>query len=92
MDQGAAGLLVTLLPFIGIIVLFYFLLIRPQQKQQKRVREMHASLQRGDKIITIGGMHGVIDSIDESVVVLLVNDNRKLTYDRSAIREVVQSD
>lgn len=53
---------------------------------------MHANLQRGDKIITIGGLHGVIDSIDESVVVLLVNDNRKLTYDRTAIREVVQSD
>ncbi|AST98211.1 preprotein translocase subunit YajC [Shouchella clausii] len=85
-------LLVSMLPFIAIIVLFYFLLIRPQQKQQKRVREMHANLQRGDKIITIGGLHGVIDSIDESVVVLLVNDNRKLTYDRTAIREVVQSD
>ncbi|MFB4211964.1 preprotein translocase subunit YajC [Shouchella sp. 1P09AA] len=91
MNEGAS-LLLTMLPFIGIIVLFYFLLIRPQQKQQKKIREMHAALQRGDKIITIGGLHGVIDSIDETVVVLLVNDNRKLTYDRSAIREVVQSD
>ncbi|WP_059102778.1 preprotein translocase subunit YajC [Shouchella shacheensis] len=84
--------LVTFLPLVLLIVVFYFFLIRPQQKQQKRVREMHAALQRGDKIITIGGMHGVIDSIDESAVVLLVNDNRKLTFDRSAVREVVQSD
>lgn len=67
----------------------YFLLIRPQQKRQKQVREMHANLQKGDDIVTIGGLHGTIDAIDEEKIVLLVNDNRKLTYDRSAVREVM---
>lgn len=77
-----------LLPFILMIAIFYFLLIRPQQKRQKQIREMLDALQKGDKIITIGGLHGVIDSIDEDKVVINCN-NTKLTYDRSAVREVV---
>ncbi|MCM3762669.1 preprotein translocase subunit YajC [Alkalihalobacillus oceani] len=82
----------TLLPLILMFAIFYFLLIRPQQKKQRAIRDMHNSLQRGDKIITIGGLHGVIDSIDEETIVILVNDNRKLTYDRAAVREVVNPD
>ncbi|MGO4887413.1 preprotein translocase subunit YajC [Anaerobacillus sp. MEB173] len=82
----------AILPLILMFVIFYFLLIRPQQKRQKQVREMHAALQKGDKIITIGGLHGTIDAIDEDTVVILVDDNRKLTYDRNAVREVVNPD
>ena len=59
-----------LLPFILMFVLLYFLLIRPQQKRQKAMREMHNNLKKGDKVITIGGFHGIIDSIDEDTVVL----------------------
>ena len=72
-----------------MFVIFYFLLIRPQQKRQKQVKEMQDNLQKGDKIITIGGLHGVIDAIDEDKIVINCN-NSKLTYDRSAVREVVQ--
>lgn len=82
----------TLLPLILMFAIFYFLLIRPQQKKQKQIREMHNSLQRGDKIVTIGGIHGTIDTVDEDVMVILVNDNRKLTFDRAAVREVVNPD
>ncbi|MCL7746953.1 MULTISPECIES: preprotein translocase subunit YajC [Halalkalibacter] len=82
----------TLLPLILMFAIFYFLLIRPQQKKQKAIREMHSALQRGDKIITIGGLHGTIDAVDEDTIVILVNDNRKLTFDRAAIREVVNPD
>ncbi|MDT8861548.1 preprotein translocase subunit YajC [Alkalihalobacillus sp. MEB130] len=82
----------TLLPLILMFAIFYFLLIRPQQKKQKAIREMHSALQRGDKIITIGGLHGTVDAVDEDTIVLLVNDNRKLTFDRAAIREVVNPD
>lgn len=78
-----------LLPFILMFVLLYFLLIRPQQKRQKAMREMHNNLKKGDKVITIGGFHGIIDSIDEDTVVLKAGDGSKLTYDRVAIREVV---
>ncbi|WP_227937828.1 preprotein translocase subunit YajC [Alkalihalobacillus deserti] len=82
----------TILPLILMFAIFYFLLIRPQQKKQKQIREMHSSIQRGDKIITIGGIHGTIDSVDEDVMVILVNDNRKLTFDRAAVREIVNPD
>jgi preprotein translocase subunit YajC len=82
----------TVLPLVLMFAIFYFLLIRPQQKKQKQVREMHASIKRGDKIVTIGGLHGTIDSVDEDKMVILVNDNRKLTFDKSAVREVVNPD
>ncbi|MDQ0205400.1 preprotein translocase subunit YajC [Alkalicoccobacillus murimartini] len=82
--------LAPLLSIVLMIVVFYFFLIRPQQKRQKQVREMHSSLQRGDKIVTIGGLHGTIDAIDEDTVILLVNDNRKLTFDRASVRDIVK--
>ena len=82
--------LVTLLPIILMFVIFYFLLIRPQQKRQKKVREMQTNLQKGDQVVTIGGFHGTIHAIDENTLVISAGDGTKLTYDRSAIREVVQ--
>ncbi|GIN89741.1 preprotein translocase subunit YajC [Siminovitchia terrae] len=83
--------LANLTPFLLMIVLFYFLLIRPNQKRQKAVQTMQSNLQKGDKIITIGGLHGTIDAIDEGTVVILCGDGSRLTYDRNAIREVAQS-
>lgn len=82
--------LVALMPIILMFVIFYFLLIRPQQKRQKQVRTMQDNLQKGDKIVTIGGLHATIHAIDEGTIVLITGDGAKLTYDRSAIREVVQ--
>lgn len=79
--------LLGLAPILLMLVIFYFLLIRPNQKRQKEVREMQAALQKGDKIVTIGGIHGTIDAIDENVIVIVTN-NSKLTFDRGAIREV----
>lgn len=80
----------SIIMFVLMFAIFYFILIRPQQKQQKRVREMQANLARGDKVITIGGLHGKIDSLDETTVVIRCNDGSRLTYDRTAIREVVE--
>ncbi|OZI10244.1 preprotein translocase subunit YajC [Bacillaceae bacterium SAS-127] len=73
-----------------MFVLFYFLLIRPQQKRQKAVAQMQSNLQKGDKIVTIGGLHGFIDAIDEGTIVIKCGDGSRLTYDRNAIREVVE--
>lgn len=83
--------LLSLTPFILMFVLFYFLLIRPNQKRQKAVQTMQSSLSKGDKIVTIGGLHGIIDAIDEGKIVILCGDGSRLTYDRAAIREVVES-
>ncbi|MFC4738240.1 preprotein translocase subunit YajC [Bacillus daqingensis] len=82
----------ALIPLILMFAIFYFLLIRPQQKRQKKVQQMHASLQKGDKIITIGGLHGTIDAIDEDRIVVDVDGANKLTFDRQAVREVTNQD
>jgi preprotein translocase subunit YajC len=81
--------LMNLLPLILMFVIFYFLLIRPQQKRQRAIQQMQANLKKGDKVITIGGLHGIIDSVDEDKVVIRAGDGSRLTYDRSAVREVV---
>lgn len=80
----------TIIMLVLFFVIVYFLLIRPQQKRQKKTREMQSNLSRGDKIVTIGGLHGIVDAIDENNIVLECNGN-KLAYDRQAIRDVLES-
>ncbi|WP_223702879.1 preprotein translocase subunit YajC [Sutcliffiella deserti] len=75
-------------PLLLMFAIFYFLLIRPQQKRQKAVREMQTNLQKGDKIVTIGGLHGFVDALDEDKIVLKTGDGSRLTFDRQAIRDV----
>ncbi|UOQ86130.1 preprotein translocase subunit YajC [Gracilibacillus salinarum] len=82
--------LATFGPLVLMIVIFYFLLIRPQQKKQKQVRQMQSELKKGDKIVTIGGFHGIVHALDEDSLVLITGDGTKLTYDRSAVRDVVE--
>ncbi|WP_114569896.1 preprotein translocase subunit YajC [Exiguobacterium flavidum] len=81
--------LYTLLPMILIFVVFYFLLIRPQNKRQKQVREMQSQLSRGDSIVTIGGLHGTVQKVDDTTVTLK-SGNAQLTFNRSAVAEVVK--
>ncbi|MEH6942336.1 preprotein translocase subunit YajC [Bacillus sp. JJ722] len=83
-------MLATIGPLLLMFVLFYFLLIRPQQKRQKAVATMQSELQKGDKIVTIGGLHGFVDAIDESTIVIKCGDGSRLTYDRAAIRDVLE--
>ncbi|MFC0522482.1 preprotein translocase subunit YajC [Pontibacillus salicampi] len=87
-----SGTLASIIPLILMFVIFYFLLIRPQQKKQKQVQQMQADLQKGDKVITIGGLHGDVHAINEGSIVLIVEDGTKLTFDRSSVREVVNKD
>lgn len=86
------GLFGSLIPIILMFVIFYFLLIRPQQKKQKQVREMQSALQKGDAVVTIGGMHGSVHAIDEGTVVITVGNGMNLTYDRAAIKDVKNAD
>ncbi|MFC4306188.1 preprotein translocase subunit YajC [Cohnella boryungensis] len=87
-SSGGGNLLYTLAPFILMFAIFYFLLIRPQQKKQKQRGSMLNALKKGDKVVTIGGMHGTIAEISDDTVVLKVNDVTKLTFDRSSINNV----
>lgn len=82
------------LSFVYIAIMFvalYFLLLRPQQKRQKRTNAMQSSLKKGDKVVTIGGLHGTVMELDNETVVIRVNDATKMTFNRSAISTVVSS-
>jgi preprotein translocase subunit YajC len=85
--QGSAAFL-QFLPFIAIIAIFYFLIIRPQNKKQKETQRMLGALKKGDKVVTIGGIHGIIQNVREHSVVLKVDDNVRLEFNRSAISSV----
>jgi preprotein translocase subunit YajC len=70
----------------GIILVFYFFMIRPQQKKAKQEKEFRESLKKGDKIVTIGGMHGRIVSIEDDGIFVEVDNGVKLKFDKAAIR------
>jgi preprotein translocase subunit YajC len=82
----------TFLPIILMFLVLYFLLIRPQQKRQKTRSGMLNTLKKGDKVVTIGGLHGTIMEMDDeaNTIVLRVNDTTKLTFDRSSINAISQ--
>ncbi|HCC36999.1 MAG TPA: preprotein translocase subunit YajC [Treponema sp.] len=88
---GAAGGLMSFLPFVAIIAIFYFLIIRPQNKKQKETKKMLEALKKGDKIVTIGGIHGTIHSVRESTVVVKVDDSTKMEFSRNAISGVTSA-
>lgn len=79
------------LPLILIIGIMYFFMIRPQNKKQKELQKMLDALQKGDKVITIGGIHGTVSSVkkDSNVVTIRVDENTKIEFNRSAIATVV---
>lgn len=86
--QGASTsgqMMVTLITFGLIFLIFYFLIIRPQNKRQKEVQQMLASLDKGDEVVTIGGIHGVVQSVKEDSVVIKVDDHTTLLMEKSAI-------
>jgi preprotein translocase subunit YajC len=87
-NGGSGSFITTLIPFALIILIFYFLIIRPQNKKQKDTQRMLSALKKGDKVVTIGGIHGVIQSVKESSVIVKVDDNTKLEISRSAISTV----
>ncbi len=86
---GVGEMLGMILPLVLMFVVFYFLLIRPQKKKDKKVKEMLATLKNGDRVCTIGGIYGTITSIKDDTIELSVGrDNVKLVFARWAIRNV----
>ncbi|MEW6002199.1 MAG: preprotein translocase subunit YajC [Nitrospirota bacterium] len=86
--QGAGSLISSLIPLVLIFVIFYFLLIRPQQKRAKDHRRMLENLKKGDKVITSGGIYGVIDSIGTNAVTLKIAENVKVKFGKAYIAAV----
>ena len=85
---GSAGGLVSFLPFVAIFAIFYFLIIRPQSKKRKETERMLSDLRKGDRVVTIGGVHGVIQSVREKSVIIKVDENCKIEFSRSAVASV----
>ena len=76
-------------PLIFIGVIFYFLLIRPQQKQRKEQQALVAALKTGDKVVTSSGIYGLISNVKETTVTLKIADNVKIEIDKAAIASVI---
>jgi preprotein translocase subunit YajC len=87
--EGGGGLISTLIMFGAIFLIFYFMIIRPQQKRAKERDKLLSNLEKGDKVVTNGGIHGVIAGLEEKTALLQVSDNVKLKIDRSAITTVL---
>jgi preprotein translocase subunit YajC len=85
---GAPSPLVQFAPLIFIGVIFYFLLIRPQQKQRKEQLQLISSLKTGDKVVTASGIYGLISNVKDTTVILKIADNVKIEIDKAAIATV----
>ncbi len=89
-QQGGGNAFMAFLPFLLIIVIMYFLMIRPQAKRQKEKQKMLEALKKGDHVVTMGGIHGKVVGFtdDNKTVILKVDDNVKIKIERSAISSV----
>ena len=88
---GEAPGIMSYLPMIGMLgAIFYLLMFRPQQKKQQEVKELLASLKKGDQVVTSGGMHGVVAGVRDDIVVLKVADNVKIEFSKTAIAAVTK--
>ncbi len=90
-QQGGegGGMVSTIIMFGAIFLIFYFMIIRPQQKKSKNRDKLLSNLEKGDKIITNGGLHGIIAGLDEKTLLLQISDNLKVKVERSAISQVI---
>ena len=86
--EGGGNPIMSFLPLIAIIAIFYFLILRPQSKKQKETQKMLGALKKGDRVVTIGGIHGVIQSVKETTLIVKVDENVKLEFNRAAISSV----
>lgn len=90
--SGSAGtsMILNIVMLGGIFVIFYFMIIRPQQKRAKEREKMLSNIEKGDKIVTTGGIHGVIIGIEEKTVLVDCGNNIKLKLERQAISVITK--
>lgn len=87
-----AGMFTSFFPLILIFVIFYFLLIRPQQKKMRQHQKMLAALKKGDNILTGGGIYGTIVNIKGNILEVKISENVKIQLARSAVSELVTAE
>jgi preprotein translocase subunit YajC len=79
------GMIPQVLMIGAIILIFYFFMIRPQQQKQKDLKNFISEVKKGDDVVTIGGLHGKVISIEDTIITLEVDRGVRLTFDKSAI-------
>ena len=87
--EGGGSMVSTIIMFGAIFLIFYFMIIRPQQRKAKDREKLLSNLEKGDKVVTSGGIHGIISGLDEKTCLLQVSDNLKIKVERSAIGTVL---
>jgi len=91
--QAAAGgnqaMIYQVIMWVGIIGVFYFFMIRPQQKKQKEQKELLGNLKKGETVVTIGGIHAKVYTVEETTVTLEIDKGVKLTIDKSAVARTI---
>jgi len=89
-EGGGGGMISTLIMFGAIFAIFYFMIIRPQQKRAKVQKAMLESVQKGDKVVLTGGIHGTVAGLEEKTVLVDVGNNVKIKFERSAVAVIVK--
>ena len=87
---GAGGGMSMLLMMVALFAIMYFLMIAPQRKKQKKVNEFRNSLQKGDKVMTAGGIHGRIREVKDDYVMLEIDNNVTIKIDKNSIYQSMQ--
>jgi len=87
---GSQATIYQVVMWVGIIGVFYFFMIRPQQKKAREQKELLAGIKKGDEVVTIGGMHGKVFLVDETTVTLDLDKGVKLTFDKSAVSRTLK--
>lgn len=78
----------TLLFFGAMILIFYFMILRPQKKRQQEQKKLIDSLKKGDKVVTLSGIHGTVSDVEDTIVVVQIADNVKIRVDKTAVGTV----
>jgi len=86
--SSTGSMISTIVMFGAVFAIFYFMIIRPQNKKQKAAEKMISSVKKGDKVVTIGGVHGTVNSVKDKTVVVKVDDSTKIEFSKSAIASV----
>jgi preprotein translocase subunit YajC len=88
-SASGGSMMTTFITFGLIILIFYFLIIRPQKKRDKETKNMLASMKKGDKVVSIGGIRGTVVMVKEATVVVKVDDNTRLEFSKNAIAQIL---
>lgn len=89
--QGQGSFMILLPMYLIIFLVFYFFLIKPQQKQQKEKQDMISSIKKNDEVVTVGGIHATVVNVKDNSVVLKVDDNVKIEFDKNSITLIKKS-